>query len=301
MPNTTLKDIVNTFTEEELNLTVPIDFQDVDQDHYDLVNEYNTYLSNGNYAAALNLRNNNTELDKYIFDAKKMNMLQSMVINAYLFAKDEKSAKYTQYDDTNTKFGATNVQAAIENMDKKMDSNLKTIEKKMPSEPQDVNIIVCTSTGTSDTTTTLADGVITKIPLTQMQAESPSDGNDFMEINKNGEFEISERGWYLISASTYMVSDKTDGYITRGVFVNLDYGKGTEELLSSTVSAYDEGKGTYGAVATATKLVRFDGNNMDEHQIAKLTLNARIKNATGRVSNANNSTFLTVIRIGGGI
>lgn len=297
MPDTTLRDIVNTFTEQELDLSVPIDFQDVDQDHFELVNNYNTYLSNGQYSEALALRNNNPDLDKYIFDAKKMNILQSMVINSYLFAKDEKSAKYTKYDDSKTNLNADNVQTAIENTNTKIES----VEKKMPSEPNDVNIVVCTCSGTTDTQTTLNDGVITKINLTKMQAESPKDGNMFMELNDNGELEISERGWYLISASVYMVSNKTDGNISRSVFVNTNDGKKTEELLASTVSAYGDGSGTYGAVATATKLVKFDSSNMSESQVAKLSLHARMKNVDGYVSNGNNSTFLTVIRIGGGI
>lgn len=115
MPNPTLRQIVDTFTENELDLTVPIDFQDVNATDFPIVKQYNTYLADGNYNAALRYRNENINtLDKYIFDAKKINILQSLAINAYLFAKGEKSAVNTSYDNTKSGCSAANVQGALD-------------------------------------------------------------------------------------------------------------------------------------------------------------------------------------------
>lgn len=115
MPKPILKDIIETFTEEELNLTVPIHFQDVSLNDYEYVNTYNTYLQNGDYRAAVEYRKRYSELlDKYIFDAKKMNILISLVINSYLFAKSEKTASNTSFDTSNTDSSETNVQEVLE-------------------------------------------------------------------------------------------------------------------------------------------------------------------------------------------
>lgn len=128
MPNPTLREIVETFTEEELSLTVPIEFQDVSADDYPYVNEYNRLLASAQtnadtdegydaFVAANEYRTANQEhIDKYVLDAKKLNILMTLVINAYMFAKGEKSATNTSYDNSISKFISDNVQDAIDEL-----------------------------------------------------------------------------------------------------------------------------------------------------------------------------------------
>ena len=126
MPNPTLREIVETFTEEELSLTVPIEFQDVSADDYPYVNEYNRLLASAQinadtdegydaFVAANEYRTANQEhIDKYVLDAKKLNILMTLVINAYMFAKGEKSATNTSYDNSESGLESTTVQEAID-------------------------------------------------------------------------------------------------------------------------------------------------------------------------------------------
>lgn len=265
MPKPTLKQLIETFTEEELTLTVPIDFQDVNADDYPIVNQYNTYLSSGNYDAALQYRNANSSiLDKYIFDAKKMNMLQAMAINAYLFAKDNNG----------------------------------------PTTPQGVNIVACTATGIENASTKLISGTITEVALASKEnnyipVSTTSDDETFLAAEDNG-IRIYEYGYYLVCASAYITTNSTNGRIGRSIFVKLDNGKESKEILSTTETATDNGKGVMGAISTATKLIRITAEEMNPYKgaSAKLNLYARCSGANGTVDNDNHSTFLTVIRIG---
>lgn len=84
----TVNDLISTFTETELNLTVPLDVQDVSESDLPVVNEYNSYIANNNYSTATTFRTNHPELEKYIFDVKKINILQTMWMNAYVYAKN---------------------------------------------------------------------------------------------------------------------------------------------------------------------------------------------------------------------
>lgn len=302
MPDITLRELINTFTEQELDLIVPIDFQDVSADDYELVNEYNAYLANGNFDAALQFRNANADvLDKYIFDAKKMNMLQSMVINAYLFAKDEKAAKYSSYDNSNTGLEADNVQEAIDEtfrtVNNTIETNVAELNENAAKTPQDLNIVAYTVTGAAEATTSLKDGEITEIALKQ---ETKTSDNEEFIANEDGGIRIYEYGWYLISASAYIKSDAANGRIARSIFVMLDNGTEETEILSSTETVYDTSKGVMGAIATATKLIHITQDHMDQdnESSAKISLHARSKGADGTVDNDNHSTFLTVVRIG---
>ena len=114
MANSTVQDWINTLTPEELALELPIDFQDVSIEDAALVNQYNAYLSAGEYQTAYDYRVKNPALEKYIYDAKKMNYLQSLALNAYVFAKGEKSAINTSYDNSETGIEADNLQDAID-------------------------------------------------------------------------------------------------------------------------------------------------------------------------------------------
>ena len=154
MPNPTLREIVETFTEEELNLTVPIEFQDVSLEDYPYVNEYNRLLASAQanlddeegynaFQAAHTYRiENKDKLDKYIIDAHKLNILMTLILNAYAFSKGEKSAINTSYDNTETKMNSQNLQDAIgeiiekingvvEYFDQALDESNKTIQDQI--------------------------------------------------------------------------------------------------------------------------------------------------------------------------
>lgn len=111
----TLRDIVNTFTEQELDMTVPLDFKSVDADSLPYVEQYNKYLANGDYQSAYDYRIANSEiLEPRIYDDVKANIQQALAINAYVFAKGEKSAENTSYDNTSSGVNASTVQAVLD-------------------------------------------------------------------------------------------------------------------------------------------------------------------------------------------
>ena len=85
----TVNDLISTFTETELNLTVPLDVQSISETDYETVNEYNNYLANRDLASATTFRVNHPELEKYIWDEKKINILQLMWMNSYIYAKNK--------------------------------------------------------------------------------------------------------------------------------------------------------------------------------------------------------------------
>lgn len=118
MPNTPkLRDIISTFNENELDLNVPIDFQDISLGDVSYVNTYNTYLQNGQFEEAYSYREENSDhIEKYILDATKINYLQTMLINSYLFSKEEKNAKNTSFDNSSGSFTSSTVQGAIEEL-----------------------------------------------------------------------------------------------------------------------------------------------------------------------------------------
>ena len=89
----TVGEFVSTLTDNELKLTLPIDFQDVNAGDYEVVNKYNQLLANQDYQGAAKYRLEHSELEKYIFDAKKMNYLQTLALNAYLYAYKGGSVK----------------------------------------------------------------------------------------------------------------------------------------------------------------------------------------------------------------
>lgn len=276
-----LREIISTFTPEELELSVPIYVQDVTITDYPKVNEYNRLLSIQDYQGAYSYRTANPELEKYILDAKKINALIVYIMNAYEFSKMEKNASHTSYDSSKNKLKATNVQDAIDKL-----------ETEVPHTPQEIGIAAITAYGNSGLIK-LTNDVKTEIPLTKTVADS--DPYPYYLVEENG-ISIYEPGWYLISASAYMKSDKTTGRVSRAVFVVDEKGN---EILSSTENTYSNSTETYGAVSTATKLINITWDDMnDTSDRYRLNLYVRSKGATGHVDSENNSTFLTVARIG---
>ena len=111
----TLRDLVNTFTEQELDMSIPIDFKNPTAETVEYANQYNTLLAAGDWQAAYEYRVANADiLEPMIHDAKALNRQQAMMINAYLFAKGEKSAKNTSYDNTSSGVNVETVQAVLD-------------------------------------------------------------------------------------------------------------------------------------------------------------------------------------------
>lgn len=118
MPNLVrLRDIVDTFTEQDLDLVVPIDFKDVDSESLPYINTYNGYLASKKYEEAYQYRLDNADiLEPLILDAKKLNIQQAIMINTYLFAKGERSAENLIYNNTESGLTSDNLQGAVDEL-----------------------------------------------------------------------------------------------------------------------------------------------------------------------------------------
>ena len=118
MPNLVrLRDIVDTFTEQDLDLVVPIDFKDVDSESLPYINTYNGYLASKKYEEAYQYRLDNADiLEPLILDAKKLNIQQAIMINTYLFAKGERSAENLIYNNTESGLTSENLQGAVDEL-----------------------------------------------------------------------------------------------------------------------------------------------------------------------------------------
>lgn len=88
----TLRELISTFTEQELDMTVPFDFKNPTADTIEYANKYNAYLAVGDYQGAYEYRVANADiLEPMIHDAKALNKQQAIMINTYLAVKDVKS------------------------------------------------------------------------------------------------------------------------------------------------------------------------------------------------------------------
>ena len=121
MPNPTLRQLISTFTEQELDLNLPLNLQDVSAEDLELVDQYNAYIANKDYQTAYDFRLANPQLEKYIIDAKKLNTLIMMWINAYLFAQEEKTAANISYDNNSGIVNAATVQTALDTLGNRID------------------------------------------------------------------------------------------------------------------------------------------------------------------------------------
>lgn len=111
----TLRDIVNTFTEQELDMTVPFDFKNPTNETIEYVDHYNQLLANGNYQEAMEYRKQNADiLEPLIYDANALNRQQAMMINTYLFARGERSASNIIYDNTLSGAQSDNIQGVVD-------------------------------------------------------------------------------------------------------------------------------------------------------------------------------------------
>ncbi len=85
----TLGNIVQQFTEEDLQKQMPIFMQDIDADTKDLIDTYQSYLNAGNFKEAELYRASHTELETRIWDAFKANSLLAYASYIYMYAKNK--------------------------------------------------------------------------------------------------------------------------------------------------------------------------------------------------------------------
>lgn len=114
-----------TSTDENIgSLSVPIDFQDTSADTLAIENEYQKYLEENQFEQAVNFRKANPVLESRILDAFKLNYLQALMLAAFQFAKHEKSALNTLYDNSESGLVSKNVQDATDEIVEKI-KNIK--------------------------------------------------------------------------------------------------------------------------------------------------------------------------------
>lgn len=85
----TLGDIVQSFTEEDLQKQMPIFMQDIDASTKGLIDTYQAYLSAGNFGDAESFRANNPALETRIWDAFKANSMLAYASYTYMYAKNQ--------------------------------------------------------------------------------------------------------------------------------------------------------------------------------------------------------------------
>lgn len=146
MPNmVTLRDLVNTFTEQELDMSVPIDFKNPTTETIKYANQYNAFLAAGDWQGAYNYRLQYADiLEPMIHDARALNIQQAMMINTYLFAKGEKSATNTSYDNTNTGIDEDTVQKVLDSLVSQLGGYKIQKVASLPSSPDSKTIYLVT-------------------------------------------------------------------------------------------------------------------------------------------------------------
>lgn len=86
----TLGDIIQQFTEEDLQKEMPVFMQDINADTKEFIDIYQLYLSEGNFLEAESYRNSHPELETRIWDSFKANAFMAYAAFVYLYAKDKK-------------------------------------------------------------------------------------------------------------------------------------------------------------------------------------------------------------------
>lgn len=107
-------EMLSSLTDDVKQLSFPIDFKDARPEDMNYINAYNTKLANGHYYDAIKYRKEHPELECFIWDANKMNILQTLVLTV-------QSAEGTKYDNSGSKLKANNVQDAIDELDGSLD------------------------------------------------------------------------------------------------------------------------------------------------------------------------------------
>lgn len=106
--------LLSSLTDSVKQLSFPIDFKDASPEDMVYINEYNKMLAEGHYSEAIKYRKEHSELESFIWDANKMNILQTLVLTV-------QSAEGTKYDNSSSNLKANNVQDAIDELDGSLD------------------------------------------------------------------------------------------------------------------------------------------------------------------------------------
>lgn len=218
-----LQTLVNT-DENVAALTMPIDFQDVSADTLQIVNEYETYLTNNDYENAYNLRKNNPVLETLILDATKLNYLQTLMLTSYEFAKGEKSAANMSYDATESQLKdengelVTNVQDAIDVLDTSVNSTVQTELDKI-NETLD-NTVEKLETDIQQSLNTVDQTLGIRFNETGEVVQIYKDGTweDWLTYNHDGIIVVSEAKVILNKSDVSIGSEITGGWTPSGAF-----------------------------------------------------------------------------------
>lgn len=124
----TLREIVDTFTEQELDMTVPFDFKNPTNENIEYVDHYNKLIADGKYEDAMVYRKEHTELESLIYDANTLNRQQALMINTYLFAKGERSAANIFYDNAESGAKSDTIQGVVDEICDTLGMNGNTTE-----------------------------------------------------------------------------------------------------------------------------------------------------------------------------
>lgn len=86
----TLGEVIQTFTESDLQKSIPVYLEDVSASTKDAMAEYQTKLEAGLYEEAASYKAAHPELDTIIFDSKKINSIWAYLSFVYLYAKNKR-------------------------------------------------------------------------------------------------------------------------------------------------------------------------------------------------------------------
>lgn len=144
-------EMLSLLTDDVKQLEFPIDFKDASASDMVYIDEYNKLLSAGDYNGALEYRTQHPELECFIWDATKMNYLQSLVLTV-------QSALGTKYDNSGSELDADNVQEALDELVEKVNECFQSVsdgKELIASAITDKNI----STDANETFATMAANI----------------------------------------------------------------------------------------------------------------------------------------------
>ena len=216
-------ELLSSLTDDVKQLNFPIDFRDASPADMIYINEYNKMLAEGHYSEALKYRKEHSELESFIWDANKMNALQSLVLTIH-------SALGTKYNNETSKLDADNVQEAIDELVKTVNDCFQSVsdgkkliasaitDKKQPTDATATfstmaNNIKKKSTGSG--TATAADVLSGKTftsstaegeqtgSMTQYSGSYVTNGVTLNTDNKHVRLDIPHKGYFTTNAKIY--------------------------------------------------------------------------------------------------
>lgn len=113
-------ELLGSLTDDVKEIPFPIDFKDASPEDMAYIDEYNKMLANGHYYNAIQYRAAHPELECFIWDANKMNILQSLVLTIH-------SALGIKYNNEFSELNADNVQEAIDELVEKVNDCFQSV------------------------------------------------------------------------------------------------------------------------------------------------------------------------------